>query len=162
MAERLEIDGGQTEAPPRRPLWLAALAALLTAVFAALSGIMMVDAYFDAQIPVFCDHCIRSPAPLTFAWWAYVAPFLPYIASGAVAYAASLLAITAYPERRPARRRLPWPLAGVLAMAPLACFWVVMGIIKPPYDPAMAFSLLFAILAVIGLIGGAVAGAVRR
>ena len=159
MADGLENDGGQIAAPQGRPLWVAALAAALTAVFVALIGILIFLVSENDRMAG-CDGCILAPDPLTFEWWAFVAPLLPYIVFVAVVFAVSLMAIMAFLERRPSPRRLPWFLAGVLAVAPLACVWLVINIIEPPADPARAFSVPFVCLVVIGLIGGAVAGAV--
>ncbi len=158
MAERLENDGGQMEAASRRPLWVAALAALLTAALLTLIGILSLLAYETAG----CERCIGPPTPLTFEWWAGVARKLPYVAFVAVAYAMSLTAIIFSLEHRAHRPRLLWPLAGILAMVPVACIWIVWVATGVEANPAWVYFLPIACMAVIGMISGAVAGAARK
>jgi hypothetical protein len=160
MAEGFENAGVRMGVPPHRPLWVASLAAALTATFVAFACILIFYAYDNAKVR--CDHCVPALNLFTFEWWADVAVIFPYLAGVTIAYAVSLFAILVCLERRPMSRRLPWPLVGVLAMVPSACIWIVLIASKDPVAPIRTSAIPFVCMAVMGMIGGWVAGAVRR
>ena len=164
MAERLTDLGDEMEGPLGRPLWIAGLTAFLTAAVLVWIATMTFYAVDDA-LRGGCDGCLRAPSPFTSEWWAWSAEIAPFIAFLAAGYAASLMAIMAYLERRPDRARLRWSLAGALATAPLACIWVVLESTRDRAYPVTSFLgpivSVIIVCMIIGMIGGAVAGAVR-
>ena len=163
MTDGFSDEADRTGAHRPRPLWVAGLVGLLTATLLTCIVIMGAVAYMRWVDPesIECDGCIRPPDLFSYEWWVQAAMLFPPIALVAIGYAVPLMAITAYLERRPQRPRLAWPIAGAFATAPLACIWVFLIATGEPAEPVRALFAPIVIVAIIGMIGGTVAGAVR-
>lgn len=166
MADECTNDGVDRAAGVRRPLWAAGLAGLVTATLLAWIVILSWVAYDNARLDdahMFeGDGNVRPAAPFTSDWWASAALAFPKIALVALAYAVPLMAIIALGERRHSRSRLVWPLAGGLAMAPLACAWIVLAASSPHIVPAHAVFGPVMVLVAIGMLGAGAAAAIRN
>jgi hypothetical protein len=166
MLEGSERDGGDVERRPQRPLWLAGLAALLTASLLAWIIILAWGAYDYARLDeghMFeDDRQVRPAAPFTLDWWPNALLAFSRIAAFALAYALPLMAIIAFVERGSDGLRFGWPMAGAAAMAPLICAVILLAAGSHFAVPPLDFIAPILLLLLVGMAGGAAAAAVRN